>query len=199
MLKKSSMTFAVCSMAPSCTKHCADRHKPSAINCGKKTFWNICKYCSEFTVFLRTTGPIKWWFFMETQMVTFSLWLLFFVKVLWRFHPQELHVLFVHSPVKMKIGLVWKPSVEKNLIFSFCSGCKLKSLFFVVVRNFVWEHFEIQSILCTMHWDIHHSQGAFLIDWLGLCFHFFSRPCSWSTQTLLFFHTPFFFKCFERT
>jgi hypothetical protein len=73
---------------------------------------------------------------METQMVTSSLWLLFFVKVLWRFHPQELHVLFVHSPVKMKIGLVWKPSVEKNFIFSFCPGCKLKSLFFVAVRKF---------------------------------------------------------------
>jgi hypothetical protein len=84
---------------------------------------------------------------MKTQMVAFPLWLLFFIKVLWTFHPQELHVLFVHSHVEMKIDLVWKPSFEKDFIFSFCPGCKLKALSFVTVRkfkhhrNFVQEYF----------------------------------------------------------
>jgi len=142
---------------------------------------------------------------MKTQMVTFPLWLLFLVKILWRFHPQEPYILFVQSPVKMRKVLVWKPSAEKNLIFSFCHGCKVKSVFFVAVRkfmyprNFVWEHFKIQSILCTRPWDIPHSQVALLLDLLWVCFYFFRRLRSWSTQTLLYLHTPFLCKRFQLT
>jgi len=47
--------------------------------------------------------------------------------------------------------------------------------------------------------DIPHSQVAFLLDLLWVCFHFFRGSCSWSTQTLLYLQTPFLFIRFEQT
>jgi hypothetical protein len=51
--QKSSTTLAVCCMAPSCINYSVCRGKPFALSCGKKLFWDTCKYRSELPVSLK--------------------------------------------------------------------------------------------------------------------------------------------------
>ena len=85
-----------------------------------------------------------------------------FMGVCRRFRLPPSHVLFVHSPIPMKINLIWKQCMEKKFIFSFCPRCRLKSHLFVVIGkfmnhwNFVWEH--VQGLLkYFLHWVSRHS------------------------------------------
>jgi hypothetical protein len=47
----------------------------------------------------------------------------------WMFSCPKAHILFINSPIKMKIGLIGKPYIVNCCIFLFCPYCKLKPSF----------------------------------------------------------------------
>lgn len=101
-----------------------------------------------------------------------------------RLRPTKPRALFVHSPVQIKISLIQKSHVEKNLVLASCPGSELKSPIFDIVRKFM----HCRSFCVRTFSDPFEVFFASIIE----TFHAHELPSCWFARALLNCHTDCF-------